>query len=76
VATARLSDLTAERVQAALATLKMEGRALATCNHHRAAIKAFSKWCDDTHRAKEDVLRGVTGFNAKARMSLSDPREP
>ena len=69
VAAGRLSDLTSERVQAALATLKMEGRALATCNHHRAAIKAFSKWCYDTHRAKEDALRGVTGFNAK-----EDPR--
>jgi integrase len=65
VATARLSHLTAERVQTALATLKAEGRALATCNHHRAAIKAFSKWCDDTHRTREDSLRGVTGFNAK-----------
>jgi integrase len=65
VATARLSDLTADGVQDALATLKREGKALATCNHHRAAIKAFSKWCDDAGRAREDVLRGVTGFNAK-----------
>jgi integrase len=65
VATARLSDLTGDRVQGALAILKAEGRALATCNHHRAAIKAFSKWCDGTHRTKENALRGVTGFNAK-----------
>jgi integrase len=65
VATARRADLTAERVQGALATLKADGRSLATCNHHRAAIKAFSKWCYDTHRAREDSLRGVTGFNAK-----------
>jgi len=65
VASARISDLTAERVQKALATLKAAGRSLATCNHHRAAIKAFSKWCHDTRRAKEDTLRGVTGFNAK-----------
>ena len=65
VASARLSDLTADRVQGALATLKREGRALATCNHHRAAVKAFSLWLYDSRRAKEDVLRGVTGFNAK-----------
>ena len=62
---ARLSDLTGDRVQAALATLRREGRSLATCNHHRAAIKAFSKWCHDTHRTREDALRGVKGFNAK-----------
>jgi len=61
----RLSDLSAERVQKALATLKLEGRSLATCNHHRAAVKAFSKWCFDSHRTREDALRGVTGFNAK-----------
>jgi integrase len=65
VATARCADLTAERVQGALATFKADGRSLGTCNHHRAAVKAFSKWCFHTHRAREDSLRGVTGFNAK-----------
>src|SRR5262245_54579792 len=30
-----------------------------------APIKALSAWCHDTHRSREDVLRGVTGFNAK-----------
>src|SRR5262249_2736119 len=62
---ARLSDLTAERVQKALATLKAEGRSLQTCNHYRAGIKAFSKWCYDTHRTREDALRGVRGYNPK-----------
>lgn len=42
VAPARLHDLTAERVQQALATLRSEGRSLGTCNHYRTAIKAFS----------------------------------
>ena len=60
-----ITDLTADRVQKALATLRDEGRSLATCNHHRAAIKAFSAWCYDHHRIREDMLRGVTGFNAK-----------
>jgi hypothetical protein len=43
IAPARLSDLTAERVQAALATLREEGRSLATCNHHATAICGFAK---------------------------------
>ena len=65
VKTAKLADLTKDRVQKALATLRSKGRSLATCNHHRAAIKAFSAWCYDSHRTREDVLRGVTGFNVK-----------
>ncbi len=64
IASARLTDLGDESVQKALAALKAAGRSLATCNHHRAAIKAFSAWCYGTHRLREDVLRGVTGFNA------------
>ena len=65
VASARLSDLTAERIQKALVTLRGEGRSLGTLNHYRTAIRAFSKWCHDTHRVREDALRGVKGFNAK-----------
>ena len=64
-ANVRLADLTTERVQKALATLKAEGLSLATCNHYRTAIKGFAAWCDDTHRTRENHLRGVTGFNAK-----------
>jgi integrase len=65
VAPAHLSDLTAERVRKALATLKAEGQSLQTCNHYRNAVRSFSKWCWDTHRLREDPLRGVKGFNAK-----------
>ena len=54
VASARLSDFTTDAVQKALATLKVAGRSLATCNHHRAAVKAFTKWCHDTHRLRDD----------------------
>jgi integrase len=64
-ALARLSDLTAERVQAALATLREGGRSLATCNHHATAICGFAKWCYTTHRLRENPLRGVERFNAK-----------
>ena len=62
---ARLSHLTTEKVQAAIGKLKDRGLSLQSCNHYRAAIRAFSKWCHDTHRTREHVLRGVKGFNAK-----------
>lgn len=65
VGSGHLSDLTADRVQAALAGLRQRGKSLATCNHHRAAIRAFSRWAYNTHRTREDTLRGVTGFDAK-----------
>jgi hypothetical protein len=41
------------------------GQSLSTCNHYRTAIRAFAKWCYDTHRTREDALRGVRGYNAK-----------
>jgi integrase len=67
---ATLADLAVERVQRALAVLRGEGeRAPGTCNHFRAAIRSFSKWCFDTHRLREDPLRGLKGYNAK-----EDPR--
>ncbi|HKM53928.1 MAG TPA: tyrosine-type recombinase/integrase, partial [Isosphaeraceae bacterium] len=69
VSSARLSDLTTERVQKALARLRGEGRSLQTCNHHRNAIKSFVKWLYETHRIRENILRGVVGFNVK-----EDPR--
>ncbi len=65
VESARLADLTEERVQKALATLKTEGRSHQTCNHHRAAARAFARWCKETHRTREHSLLGVKGFNIK-----------
>jgi integrase len=62
---ARLNNLTADAVQRALAALKAGGRSLATCNHHRAAIRAFSRWAWRDGRTAEDALAGVSGFNAK-----------
>ncbi len=64
-APARLSDLTPERVQSALATLRDAGRSLATCNHHATAICGFAKWCYATHRLREHPLRGVERFNVE-----------
>ena len=65
VAKARLSDLTAERVQSALARLIQEGRSLQTANHHRNAAKSFAKWLYETDRMRDYTLRRVTGYNVK-----------
>jgi integrase len=61
----RLSDLSPSRVQGALAALRGEGRSLATCNHHRAAIRGFSRWLWKDGRLHDDPLAGVTGYNAQ-----------
>ena len=61
----RLTDLDPERVQEALKALCDEGLSLQTVNHHRTAIRAFSKWCWKSGRTRTDCLAGVTGFNAK-----------
>lgn len=65
VASARLSDLTNEAVQKALATLRLEGRSLQTLAHHRNAIRSFGKWLHDTHRVRESILRGLANYNVK-----------
>ena len=62
---ARLADLSPARVQSALATLNDAGRSLATCNHHRSAVRGFSRWAWRDGRTTDDALAGVTGFNAK-----------
>lgn len=65
VSKARLSDITTDRVQAALATFRDSGRSAETCNHHRNAVRAFTRWCKQTGRMREYPLDGMTGFNAK-----------
>jgi integrase len=65
IAPARLSSLTRDKVQDAIARFKAAGWSLQTCNHYRASAKAFSKWCSDSDRTREDVLHGVKGFNVK-----------
>ncbi len=62
---ARLADLTADRVQAVLATLRDEGLSLQTLNHHRTAIRGFSRWAWRSGRTVDDPLVGVGGFNIK-----------
>jgi integrase len=69
IASARFSTLTREKVQDAIAKFQAAGSALQTCNHYRAAARSFSNWAPKNGRTRDDLLRGVTGFNAK-----EDPR--
>ncbi|HEY2157444.1 MAG TPA: tyrosine-type recombinase/integrase [Isosphaeraceae bacterium] len=74
---ARLSDLTSERIQSALATLRDAGKANQTANHYRAALRAFVRWAGDRGRLRHNPMRGVSGFNAEedvrhVRRSLTD----
>jgi integrase len=61
----RLSFLEPDEVQAALAAFKNSGRSLQTCNHYRAAIRAFVLWAVKGKRLRANPLSSVTGFNAK-----------
>jgi integrase len=65
IAPARLSYFTRESVQDAIGKLRDAGWSLQTCNHYRASLKAFSKWCHDSHRIREDSLRGLKAYNVK-----------
>jgi hypothetical protein len=60
---AKLSDLTTEKMQAAMGRLRAEGRSLQTLNHHRAAIVQFARWCYDTDRVREKPLRKLDRYN-------------
>ena len=65
ITSARLSDLTRTKVQDSIAKIRDAGWSLQTCNHYRASVKAFSKWCHSTQRTKEDALHAIKGYNAK-----------
>jgi integrase len=65
VAAARLPDLSAERVQAALAAVRAAGRSLSCCNHYRISVRTFTRWCWKTGRLATDALLNVSGFNEK-----------
>jgi integrase len=61
----RLAALEADRVQEALKALRDQGLSLQSCNHHRAAARAFARWVWKTGRSKTHTLLGVTGYNVK-----------
>jgi integrase len=62
----RLSEMTPARVQVALASLRAAGLSPATVNHHRNAVRGFSRWCWKDGRTAADCLVGVTPYNAEA----------
>ena len=66
---ARIGDLTTENVQRALARIVGEAARSRPPATIGTPIKSFAKWLYDTHRIREDLLRGVAGFNVK-----EDPR--
>ncbi len=79
LASARLSDLAPERIQAALARLRDAGKSHQTLNHYRAALRAFARWAGDKGRLRDDPMRGVKGFNPEEdrrheRRSLTDDK--
>ncbi len=65
LASSRLADLTRDRAQSALATLRAAGLSLQSLNHHRAGCRAFTRWAWKDGRTAEDALIGLTGYNAK-----------
>ncbi len=73
----RLSRLAPSSIQAALSALKDEGLSLQSVNHHRAALRAFCRWCKADGRMRDEPMAGVTGYNARedvrhARRSLTE----
>lgn len=61
----RLGELTPSRVQEVLAALGRGGLSLGTLNHHRAAVRGFTRWLCKDGRLRHDPLAGVVGYNAK-----------
>jgi hypothetical protein len=65
ISPARLSHLSAAKVQSALARFRDSGRSLETCNHYRRAVRGFVRWCWKEGRLRDNPLLSVAGFNAK-----------
>ena len=65
VAKARLSDITEEKVQAAIAAIRDANRSAATCNHYRTAARGFARWAKRTGRLREYTLENLAIYNEK-----------
>ncbi|WP_169979485.1 tyrosine-type recombinase/integrase [Tautonia rosea] len=64
---ARLSDISADRVQAALAVLRTEGRSTETINAHLRAAKGFSRWLwKVARRIRDDALAPLSLMSAES----------
>ena len=74
---ARLSDLSADAVQRAVAQIRDSGRSLRTANKALRAVKTFAGWLLADRRIRHDDLRHVRNFNAatdrrRVRRDLAD----
>jgi integrase len=77
LARVRFDDLTSEAIQGALAAIRDEGLFAQTANHHRAAVRAFLRWCQRLSRIRSVPTNDVYGFNVNedlrhGRRSLTD----
>jgi len=64
IGAARLSDLTADGVRQAVASIRDSGRALGTCNAILRSVKTFVGWLVTDRRVRYNDLDVVRGFNA------------
>jgi Phage integrase, N-terminal SAM-like domain len=68
---AHFGDLSAESIQASLASLRDHGKSSQTVNHYRAAVRAFLRWAYDRNRIRDIPMRGVESLNVE-----EDQRHP
>ncbi len=59
---ARFSQVTFEGIQTALSVLHTHSKSGQTVNHHRAAVRAFMRWCKDKKRTHETFMDGVESY--------------
>ena len=64
IAAGRLSDLSADAVRRAIASIRDSGRALGTCNAILRSVKTFVGWLVADRRVRYNDLDVVRGFNA------------
>jgi integrase len=65
----RLSGLSADRLQEALASMRAEGASLSTLNSYRTSARAFGAWLARSGRLRSNPMAALSGYNAS-----EDPR--
>jgi integrase len=61
----RLSELTVDRVERSIRTLRNAGRSAQTCNLVRMAAVAFMSWCEKTDRVADNALKRLPRLDAE-----------
>ena len=59
----RICQISASRVQQALADLRRGGKSIASSNHYLQAIKMFTRWLVRDHRTNDDRLAHLSKLN-------------